>query len=241
MHETYREIEESHWWFVGRRNLIYGLFSRFGIRPSEKSILDVGCNTGMFVGDLQKKGFDAYGCDVSSEAIEFGTQRRVKNLRVISGPLLPIYKDNSFDVTICLDVLEHIEDDAQTLQEINRILKPGGLLFIMVPAFQFLWGLQDVVAHHFRRYNFDEIKKLTSDKPWMTVYKSYFNVFLFVPIYLVRLFQKVKKPKRSSDFELNTPFTNSILTKIFLAEIWCMKYFQYPFGVSLIVVLKKNA
>lgn len=239
LYETYREIEDTHWWFVGRRKIVLDIFERFSLEKSTTKILDFGCNTGVLVGILQRDGWNISGSDISGEAIEYGQKRGIKNLSVADGVALP-YMDASFDAVLCLDVLEHIEDDSFALKEIWRVLKPGGRAIIMVPAFRFLWGVQDVVAHHYRRYSIKMINELVSNGKWSIDFKSYFNFLLFPLIAIVRLLQRFWKPKRQSDFELNNKFFNFILTKIFLSEAAILRFVRYPWGISILAVLHKK-
>ena len=234
LYQTYREIEGTHWWFVGRRQLIFNLLESL---DKDIRILDLGCNTGFLVNLLQQKGYEVYGCDSSEAAIAFGRQQGIRNLQVVEGNRLP-FGDKEFDMILCLDVLEHLADDRQGLQEIKRVLKPGGLAIITVPAFNFLWGLQDKVSRHFRRYRASQIKKLAIQSGFNVKKLSYFNFFLFAPIALMRLAQKFYRSQRSSDFELNNRLTNAVLKRFFLLEIKILKYLNLPFGVSLIAVLE---
>ena len=238
LYKTYELAEENHWWFRGRRAIIDMLFKTYKITKDHTHILDFGCNTGFFVGKLQERGFDITGVDMSSDAIAFGTKRGVKGLVVGKTPVP--FPDNSFDVFLALDVIEHIKDDDEAMKDLFRVLKPAGQAFIMVPAFMFMWGLQDEVAHHFRRYSKKELIDLALRNGFKIERISYFNFFMFFPILFVRLIQKLVPPKRSSDFDINNRVVNYILTKLFVFESFLLRYINFPFGVSLLVVLKRQ-
>ncbi len=241
LHKTYQEIERSHWWFVGRRRIVFDLLARF-VNKEHPRVLDFGCNAGLFVGQLLDRGFEAYGVDVSTEAISYGREQGIRNLSVMSadrGGRLP-FPDTHFDAVLALDVLEHIEDDAGALSEIRRVLKPAGVFITMVPALPILWGVQDTVSHHFRRYRRSELSALLAHGGFSVRRISYFNFFLFPPIFLVRLFQKIRKPKRASDFELNNRFVNAVLTAVFLCEATLLRVTNFFIGVSLLCVVTKN-
>jgi 2-polyprenyl-3-methyl-5-hydroxy-6-metoxy-1,4-benzoquinol methylase len=237
LYKTYELAEEKHWWFRGRRSIIDMFFKKYGIVAGKSHILDFGCNTGFFVGRLQEKGYEVKGIDMSSDAVEFGTKMGVRNLVVGKTPVP--FLSNSFDVFLALDVIEHIQDHDAAMRDLYRVLKPGGTAFVMVPAFMFMWGLQDKVAHHFRRYSKKELKQLVLRNGFKIERITYFNFFMFIPIAIVRILQRVVPPKRSSDFDINNMFINTILTKLFVFEARLMKYINFPFGVSLIIVLKK--
>jgi SAM-dependent methyltransferase len=241
LHKKYQEIESFHWWFKGRRALICAALQKiFGGKTNSVRLLDFGCNSGYFVEELRKDGYETYGVDVSSEAIEYGVSRGAKKLFAVGvGEKLP-FMNNYFDVALALDVLEHIEDDRAALTEIIRVLKPGGAIIATVPALPFLWGIQDEVSHHFRRYARKELTALFEKTGLKIERLVFFNFFLFLPVAVVRLMGKVILPKRKSDFELNNKWTNFILTKIFLFEVWLLRYIKFPWGISLLIMAKKR-
>jgi SAM-dependent methyltransferase len=237
LHETYRLIEREHWWFVGRREILFDALKKFA-KPDAK-ILDVGCNSGVAVGILQERGYDAYGTDLDEGAIAAGTARGIKNLKVATGNRQP-FDDATFDVVLALDVIEHIDDDHAAVREMKRVLKPGGIMIIKVPAFKFLWGLQDEVAHHKRRYTKESLAHVLTSEGLELKRTTYFNTFLFMPITAVRMLQKLIPPKRASDFELNNPTINKILTKVFTAESRMLRTMNMPFGISVLAIAKNH-
>jgi len=235
LYEKYIEVESGHWWFVGRRKIVLNLFADYGIRPANAKILDFGCNHGFFVGELQKQGYDISGIDISEEAIEVGRMAGVKNLTVSDFP----ETKEKFSVILCLDVLEHIENDKMAFDKMFEALLPGGIIIIMVPALSFLWGVQDVAAKHFRRYNKNNLQVVLNGGNGRILRLSYFNFLLFPAIALVRILAKIIKPKRISDFEIGNKFANGILKGIFVFESWLFKFMNFPIGVSLLSVIKK--
>ncbi len=237
LYKTYELAEENHWWFCGRRAIINMFFKKYRIIAGQSHILDFGCNTGFLAGKLQEKGYEVKGVDMSLDAVMYGTKRGVRDLVVGKTPVP--FPSNSFDSFLALDVVEHIEDHDGAMSDLYRVLKHGGTAFVMVPAFMFMWGLQDEVAHHFRRYSKKELKQLVLRNGFKVERITYFNFFMFLPIAIVRILQKVVPPKRSSDFDINNTFINIILTKLFVLEAKLLKYINFPFGVSLIVVIKK--
>jgi len=204
-------------------------------------ILDFGCGSGLLVDELSKKGMSVYGVDMSEEAIAFGKSRGIKGLSVLSSDHID-FPDDTFDAILMLDVLEHLEPVDHILTEVERILKPGGVMIIMVPAFMFLWGIQDTVSQHYRRYTKPtlsaDIRRSTKLEP---IRISYFNTFLFPPIALVRIVSSYfNLNKRESDFNLNSPMINKILFAIFNTERWFLQRIDYPFGVSILSVYRKH-
>ena len=140
-------VEDSHWWFVGRRAILESFMRRIverlnagdaGVVQRDLRILDVGCGTGANLEMLSEFG-RAEGVDVSDDALEFC---RRKGLSVQKGlaETLP-YTDETFDITTALDVVEHLDDDIAGLKEMHRVTKTGGRSLIFVPAFMWLWGV----------------------------------------------------------------------------------------------------
>src|SRR3989344_758285 len=238
-YKTYFEVEKDHWWFRVRRNIILSLIKKYKI-PKTAKIFDFGCGSGYTVGYLQKLGFNVSGADVSFEAIDFGLAQGIENLEVVQGAeIRPT--EGGFGLILALDVIEHIEDDLGAIRGVERALKPGGMAIITVPAYRWLWGVQDEVAHHYRRYTAGSLagvlKRATSLK---ILKKTYFNTFLFFPIVAVRLLSKLLKLKdRESDFDINNRFLNGLFYSVFNLETHFLKFLNFPFGVSVLMVLKK--
>jgi 2-polyprenyl-3-methyl-5-hydroxy-6-metoxy-1,4-benzoquinol methylase len=240
-YSTYFKVEKEHWLMRVRRAIVMDNLTKYLEKKHEHTkVLDFGCGSGLFVQELAQAGYDAHGLDISDEAIKFGALQGIKNLGVIDSHKIN-FPDNTFDAVLTLDVLEHLEKTDWALAEMQRVVKPGGVIVIMVPAFMFMWGVQDEVAHHYRRYTEDLLKKEITDATKLQfVRMSYFNTFLFLPIVAVRLLSKLFNIKgRESDFDLNNPTLNKIFFAIFNAERKLLQKINYPFGVSVLAVLKK--
>src|SRR6266704_7168255 len=180
------QVEESHWWFIGRRRIIEGFVAdivrKIGkLRPR---ILDVGCGTGANLQLLSKFGV-AEGVDVSTEALEFCRARGLSRVKQGAAESLP-YEDAQFDLVTGLDVVEHLDDDVAGLSEMFRVLRPGGRALLFVPAFMFLWGVQDDISHHRRRYTLAELKERLGAAGLTVERASYANITFFGPILLGR-------------------------------------------------------
>lgn len=237
LHRQYQEVQASHWWFKVRDNLLKDIAKKYF--KSKSLILDFGCNYGHATKLLQDLGFDALGTDVSTEAIEYGRSLGTPNLFLDSEKSFPV---NYFDAAIALDVLEHIEDDKKALAHIYSVVKPGGTIVVMVPAYMFLWGVQDEISHHFRRYTLGKLADLAKQAGnFEIIKKSYFNTLLFIPIAITRLFSNWFNLKsRDSDLEINNAFLNALFFYIFNLERKILKYLKLPFGVSVLMILRKK-
>ena len=157
---AYRSIyekEDVHWWFLGRRKVLGALLD--GLEPRHgRRILDVGCGTGGNFPFLASYG-SVEGCDYSEEAIRFCRLRGGPPVRVASIYELP-YKDESFDLVTCLDVIEHLRFDLPAFRELGRVLKAGGHLLVTLPIGPHLYSDFDCLAGHLRRYTLDEVRTL---------------------------------------------------------------------------------
>jgi SAM-dependent methyltransferase len=234
------DVEDSHWWFVGRRAILESFLaqicSAFGIRHSPLTILDVGCGTGANLEMLRQFG-EAEGVDVSDDALEFCKQ---KGLKVHKGLAehLP-FADESFDLVTALDVVEHLDDDIVGLKEMNRVLKTGGKTLIFVPAFMWLWGVQDDISNHRIRYTRREIVARLQLAGFKIERATYANITFFLPILLGRFLMKITGIKPESENNVNISALNGIFGKVFSAERYWLKKSNFPFGVSIVIVAKK--
>jgi len=234
------EVEGSHWWFVGRRaileSFLSSIVSRLTSPDSRLTILDVGCGTGANIEMLSQYG-DAEGVDVSDEALEFC---RLKGLKVQKGlaETLP-YDDESFELTTALDVIEHLDDDVAGLKEMFRVTKRGGYSLFFVPAFMWLWGVQDDISNHRIRYTRRQIVERIKNAGYTIERATYANWTFFPPILAGRVFMKLTGIKPESENNINVSALNGFFGKIFSAERFWLKNFNFPFGVSIVVVAKK--
>jgi SAM-dependent methyltransferase len=247
-------VEDKHWWFVGRRAILETFMgqivngSEFRLQAASEvpakagtqnalRILDVGCGTGANLEMLSQFG-NAEGVDVSDDALDFC---RRKGLAVQKGlaETLP-YDDESFDVTTALDVVEHLDDDIAGLKEMYRVTKRGGYSLIFVPAFMWLWGVQDDVSNHRIRYNKQQIVERLKQAGFAIERATYANWTFFAPILAGRTLMKLTGIKPESENNVNVSALNGVFGKIFSAERFWLKSFNFPFGVSIVVVAKKR-
>jgi len=236
-------LERTHWWFAGKRFLITATLDRCLAASSIRhAILDIGCGTGMMMQSMGSHG-QTYGLEISPDAIRLSKQRGLHRIvRSNAGMGLP-FKNAAFDAVTCLDVLEHLDDDRNLIKEVFRVLKPGGHVIITVPAFQIQWSRHDVAVHHKRRYTRSSMLKKVDGLGWQVVREGYYNTALFLPILLLRkvrtLFSTKMAPPKS-DFCIPLPAVlNKLLAGLLKAEVKCLPFFRFPFGVSLLMVLRK--
>ena len=245
------EVEGSHWWFVGRRSILESFLKSIESRLQAASreepakagtqnavrILDIGCGTGANLEMLSQFG-EAEGVDVSDDALEFC---RLKGLNAQKGlaERLP-FDDGTFDLTTALDVVEHLDDDVAGLREMHRVTKKGGFSLIFVPAYMFLWGVQDDVSNHRIRYTKKQIVERLKAAGYMIERATYANWTFFAPILAGRTLMRVTGVKPESENNVNISALNGVFGKLFGAERFWLKNLNFPFGVSIVIVARKD-
>jgi SAM-dependent methyltransferase len=242
-----RRVEENHWWFAGRRQIIKSFLERvvqdlrkLNTERGDKidiKILDVGCGTGANLELLSQFG-EAEGVDVSSEALSFCRERGLVKVKQGAAEALP-YADGSFELVTGLDVVEHLDDDLAGLREMRRILTRDGRALVFVPAFMFLWGVQDDISNHRRRYTLPGLKRVLREAGFEIERASYANISFFAPILLGRLFMRVTRVRPESENNITIGFLNGALGKLLGAESAVLRYLNFPFGVSIICVARR--
>ncbi|MBI1778629.1 MAG: class I SAM-dependent methyltransferase [Proteobacteria bacterium] len=232
------EVEETHWWFIGRRSLIEATIRRGGVAASAR-ILDVGAGTGSNLRLLSRIGFEqVWAVDRSPIAAAYCQAHIAGRVQVADAKALP-FADGGFDCVLATDVIEHVDDDDQALSEIARVLRPGGTAVIMVPAFPSLWGISDEVGRHYRRYRLRPLVRIIEGAGLSVSLARYFNYILFVPIWLLRVLMRAFNIRPQSEGDLNTAWLNRVLTWLFLFDVRTAMLIRPPFGVSILAVCRK--
>jgi len=235
------EVEGSHWWFVGRRKILESflepIVEKLRENAADLRILDVGCGTGANIEMLSQYG-EAEGVDVSDDALEFCRQKGL-NVRKGLAETLP-FDDEEFDLTTALDVVEHLDDDIAGLKEMFRVTKSGGYSLIFVPAFMWLWGVQDDISNHRIRYTKKQIVERLERAGYKVERATYANWTFFTPILAGRTIMKLTGLKPESENNITISGLNGIFGKIFGAERFWLRNFNFPLGVSIVVVARKR-
>jgi SAM-dependent methyltransferase len=231
-------VEQSHWWYTGRRKILADFVEQICRQVTDRRprILDVGCGTGANLLMLSKYG-DAEGVDVSEDALAFCRERGLDKVRLGAGEELP-YEDATFDLVTAFDVVEHMDDDLAGLREMRRVLRPGGRALLFVPTFMFLWGLQDDVSNHRRRYRLPELRRVLEQAGFEIERTTYANITFFLPILLVRKLMRLTGIKTESENTITVSALNGVLGRVFGAESWILKRMNLPFGVSGLCVAR---
>ena len=232
------QVEQSHWWHVGRRRIISQFVETIcnGVTDRRPRILDVGCGTGANLLMLSKYG-DAEGVDISPDALSFCRERGLDKVKLGAAEELP-YDDGTFDLVTALDVVEHMNDDVACLREMRRVLRPGGHVLLFVPTFMFLWGVQDDVSNHRRRYRLPELHRVLAQAGFEVERSTYANITFFTPILLIRQFMKLTGLKTRSENNINVSSLNGVFGWFFGLESTVLRHMNIPFGVSGLCVAR---
>ena len=231
-------VEATHWWFVGRRELFAAEIARAGIL-NDARVLDIGTSTGTNLRMLRELGYrHVMGLDSSQDAIRFCEEKGLGPVQRGDVCAMP-FEDESFDLVLATDIVEHVDDDIRAVQEIARVLAPGGTVLITVPAFESLWGLQDKVAQHKRRYTQKVLAKTIAGATLQMTRCYYFNYLLFAPIWLARRLISLLNIRLESEAQVNTGVLNRILSLVFKLDIRTASKIHPPFGVSILAIAKK--
>ncbi|MEO8501780.1 MAG: class I SAM-dependent methyltransferase [Vicinamibacteria bacterium] len=240
--EEYRrmaDLEGVQWWYAGMRLIARALLTPLlpPVKGVPRRILDAGCGTGWNLQDLASFG-DTYGVDLSPLAV-ITTKRR--GLRVAQGNVLALpYASSSFDVVTSFDVLYHawIEDDAQAVRELSRVLKPGGLILVKVPALKMLWGAHDEAVHSRHRYTRGEVERLVEGAGLRLVRSTYANSLLF-PVLLSRRFLDRVLHRHGSDVALLPPLLERLFGALLSTEAGLLRVLNLPIGASVFALARK--
>ncbi len=227
-----RQVTAEHWWFHGRRVILERLLDGLGLPPGAR-ILDAGCGTGANTPVLSRYGA-VIGVDLAPAALAGERDHAPIRARFHHLP----FSDRAFDLVAALDVLEHLDDDVAAAAELRRVLAPAGRAVIFVPALSLLWGLQDEISEHRRRYTARTLRRTLERAGFHLERLSYFNTALFPAVLAGRLAMRTGlwRPDVTSENELTSPTINRVLGRLFAAEAPIVSRLDLPVGVSLLAL-----
>lgn len=233
---------DGWWWSRGRRALIRALMARYADGVQERKVLEIGCGTGAMIKELEPLAASVCGLDISPAALRYCRQRGIDSVCVADAACLP-YQGSRFDLIIGIDVLEHVDDDAAALREIYRVCRPGGLLILTVPAFQFLWSRRDEQNHHKRRYTLSQFRDRVLEAGFIVNRASYINMPLLLPLFLlVKVGHLLRRsPSMKMDFVLVPPPVNALLSAVVEREASWLRRADLPIGTSIMCVALRPA
>ncbi len=240
--EKFHRTEEWNWWFVARRHTMKCLLKNV---DKKSQILDIGCGGGPLLAELKELGFaNAEGVDISKEAITKCKQRGLNVYQTDAHHLQ--YEENSFDVLIASDSLEHLQNDDAALKNWHHILKPGGKIVVCGPAYMFLWSEHDIIHHHYKRYTKSILAKKMKENGFTIKRAGYWNFALLFPTTIFRLVQRVKNkiftsphPPKDQLAGIN-PEINKLFIGLMRLENIIFNSVPFPCGVTVFVEATKT-
>jgi len=206
--------------------------------PARGRVLDAGCGTGNNLKHLASGGRPV-GVDLSEEALRFCRSRGVT---VARGSLLALpFASGSFDLVTSFDVIYHrwVTDDRAAVGELVRVLRPGGHLFVRVPALKMLWGAHDEAVHSRHRYTRAELVRLFESCGLEVVRATYCNSLLFPVLALRRALDRLLSRHGSDVEELPAPMERTFRALLEL-EAWWVRRFSFPVGGSVVALGRKT-
>lgn len=234
VYEQMAELDQRHWWYCARRDVVAALIRRVVRPPKDAAILEIGCGTGHNFKMLGEFGHvDALELDDEARAI---SEKRLGR-SIMSAPLpeLAGVPERHYDMIGAFDVIEHIDDDHAAIASIAKRLKPGGKFVMTVPAHQWMWSAHDTVNHHKRRYSKRGLKALIASSPLKLEAIGYLNSLLF-PVAIAERMASKALGKDGGDLALPPAPLNAALKRTFAAERHLIGRVPLPPGLSLFAV-----
>jgi SAM-dependent methyltransferase len=243
--EEYRklfELEDRLWWFKGMRDISLALLKRYIPDSRKLAVLDAGCGTGGMLQHLYELGAPV-GIDISADALHFAGRRDNRLLANASVSRIP-FLDGTFDLVTSFDVVYHraVADDVEALAEMARVLRPGGTLFIRVPAYDWLRSRHDEAVHTRQRYGRKELEEKLENAGFHLLYMTHANCLLFPIAVAKRVMEKVLTPQtRDSEVEPMAEPWNGLLYRVLRFEAFILRYGKLPFGLSVVALARRQS
>ena len=235
--------EARHFWFRGFRAFVTPLLEAATADVTHARLLDCGCGTGANLALLDGFG-RAHGFDLSAMGLQIAREAgrtRLAQASVVAAP----FADGSFDVVASFDVLYSLEraDARAAIDEMFRLLRPGGFAVVNVAAMEVLRGDHSVISRELRRYGRADLRALLTSAGFTIVRLTYTNAALFLPLLCVRVLQRVRGLGRETDApqELIVPPApiNAVMTAVLWIEGVWLRAFDAPLGSSLLCLARK--
>ena len=236
-----RRVEDTHWWYIALRAIIETNWDRYAPhRDWPVRVLDAGCGTGANLAMLAPRA-DALGIDFAAEAVRFCRERGLAKTAVAGVDALPFEAD-SFDVVLSCDVLcnRSIRDKLDAMLELARVLRPGGVLLLNLPAYQWLWSSHDAAVHTDRRFSRRQVEGLLLNAGLTPLYTTHWNTLLFPPILVTRLARRLGRRKTSDLDGASGERSSAFFQRVMAIERRLLQKTPLPFGLSIFAVATKE-
>lgn len=230
--EVIARAEPDHFWFQCRRDKICQTFLKHVDKNAR--ILEIGGGTGFVAEKLIKLGFSVELADIHSNGLHYAQKKGIHKLYqfdLFSPPF-----EAEFDVICLFDVLEHLREEQLALTALKKMLKTGGQIILTVPAHQWLWSSDDVIAGHHRRYSKQSLRALFLQCGFKQIEVGYFFIMI-LPLLLLRRF--VKKEVKEWQIDQH-PLLNPLLQGVTKLEFHLQRFLPNLCGGSLLAVVQEK-
>lgn len=233
----YRELYEKHWWWRVREDVLVRELRRRFPKSTNLSILDVGCGDALFFDRLREFG-EVEGIESDPELVDPNGPNRT---RITVAPFDASFRPHKdYDLILMLDVIEHLDAPEQAVRRAIDLLKPGGILFVTVPAFRLLWTNHDRLNRHRTRFTKRGFARLADASGMEVLASRYFFVFLAVAKLALRMIEAIF-PAQPRIPGIPSPLINEFLHRFFSVEEKLTRRLYVPIGSSLLVVGRRAA
>jgi 2-polyprenyl-3-methyl-5-hydroxy-6-metoxy-1,4-benzoquinol methylase len=237
-------LEADHWYYSGKRRFVREWILRTRPPSPGDALLDCGAGTGLFAAEMARSCRVLVLDDHEESLRILRTRFQPDQILSLAGDRVPL-PDESLEYVTALDVLEHVPEDAAVVQGFHRLLKPGGLAVVTVPASMALWSDWDVALHHFRRYSRPQLRALFPEAKWNVIHVNYTNAFVYPAVWFMRKWRgwtsggKSKGPGADRAEDRMPPrWMNALLRRLFVFT--AHSPIPFPFGVSLLLVAQRK-
>lgn len=231
-------LESDHWWFRAKRELVSAELAARGVH--EGLGLDVGCGTGATLAVLDRHLSQVVGAEFDAHAAVIAHDTAPTGATVVNATAeeLPV-ADGVVACLTSLDVIEHLDDDVRALREYARVVRPGGLVVVTVPAYQWAWSRHDEILGHRRRYTRPRVRAAAEAAGLDVVRATHFHSWLTPPAAVIRktpLGRLVGEDEEEVSYV--RPVVNRALWWIASAEIRWLRRRDLPVGLSILLVAR---
>lgn len=236
--QEHHQLEAHYWWFVNKRRMVAALLDGL---PRCGRMLEVGCGGGQMSAMFLEAGWDVVATDVQPDGAEYARRRGVEKTLVHDAGHGWPFASGAFDAAILLDVLEHIEDDAAALEQLHRVLRPGGGAVVAVPAYQCLFSSWDEYNRHYRRYTAGQLARAARQAGFTVSRTTYWNAVSLPPAVVLRLKDRIRPQHLEEAHYPAVPrVVNRMLTLYGVLEAAWLRRLPLPSGLSAVAVLRKE-
>ncbi len=236
------KIEETHFWFVARNELIVGLVDRYFAQA--RRYLEIGCGNGAVLQALERsRNWDRIvGSDLHPRGLAYARTRLSGRAELAQLDARAIPAQAAFDLIGAYDIIEHVSDDEAVLRSMHRAIAPGGGVLIAVPQHPAFWSRIDEIGHHQRRYRLGELERKLERNGFAIMFSSSYMSVLLPFMALSRLKTRYFPADDDLDAfkELKTGArSNSVMTSLSRAEVrLTLAGMRWPFGGSRMVAAR---